>query len=82
MQLGDLDEAAIALQNSVRIAGESADTEAEAESYEVALTVDAVARLSELRRQDGAGARDRSEAIFGRLGIVARPTVQVPANAT
>jgi len=82
MQSGDLEEAAIALENSARIAREGADAETEAESYEVALTLEAVARLAEARSHDGAEARDRSEAIFDRLGVVARPAVPVPTTAS
>jgi len=77
MQTANLEEAALALENSLRSAATDADGEAEAESYELALTLEAVARLSELRGDEDGDARDRSEAILHRLGVVARPTVAI-----
>ncbi len=79
MQSGRLDEAAIALEQSVHSASADADTDAEAEWYELALTLEAVARLAELRGQEDKAARDKSEEIFDRLGVVFRPTVPLPA---
>ena len=75
MQSGDLDAAALALEESTRSGQADADPDAEVESYELALTLDAAARLSQLRGGDDDGAAERSKAILRRLGVVSRPTV-------
>jgi predicted ATPase/class 3 adenylate cyclase len=81
MQAGNLDDAAAALQSSMSSAIADAAADSEAESYELALTLEAVARLSELRGEDESSARERAEAILGRLGVVSRPTVPLPTSA-
>jgi class 3 adenylate cyclase/tetratricopeptide (TPR) repeat protein len=75
MQSGDLEEAAIALEKSARSASSEAGLDDETESFELALTLEAVARLAELRGLEDEGAEDKSHQIFGRLGVVFRPTV-------
>jgi tetratricopeptide (TPR) repeat protein len=76
MQSRDLEGAAEALEESMR--GASADdTDSEAESYELALTLEAVGRLSRLRGEQDNGAGERSETIFSRLGVVARTAIPV-----
>jgi class 3 adenylate cyclase/tetratricopeptide (TPR) repeat protein len=71
MQSGDLDGAADALSES----RQNADVATDAESYELALTLEAAGRLARLRGQEDGGARERSERIFTRLGVVARPAI-------
>ena len=71
MQSGDLDGADDALAESRR----SADAASDAESYELALTLEAAGRLAGLRGEPDGGARERSERIFRRLGVIARPAI-------
>jgi hypothetical protein len=52
-----------------------ADSDAESGSYELALTLEAMGRLAKLRGEDDGGARERSEEIFSRLGVVARSAI-------
>ena len=78
MQSGDLDAAALALEESTRSEQADADPDAQVESYELALTLEAVARLSELRGDDDEGAGERSESIFRRLAVVSRPAFSLP----
>ena len=81
MQSGARDDAARALEESLRCARTGAGADEEAESYELALTLEAVGRLAELRGVPDGEARERSEAIFGRLGVIARTAALVPAEA-
>jgi hypothetical protein len=80
-QFGRLEEAAAVLAESLRSAQADAGDDAEAESYELALALEAVGRLAELRGVDDGGAAERSEAIFSRLGVIARQAVPLPAAA-
>ncbi|HEV2902164.1 MAG TPA: adenylate/guanylate cyclase domain-containing protein [Gaiellaceae bacterium] len=73
MQSGDLDDAAAALEDSLRSARAAIGPDADGESYEVALTLEAVTRLAELRGVEDNGAGEQSEAIFRRLGVSSRP---------
>ena len=73
MQSGDLDGAVDALAESRR----SADAASDAESYELALTLEAAGRLAGLRGEPDGGARERSERIFRHLGVVARPAIRL-----
>jgi tetratricopeptide (TPR) repeat protein len=81
-QLGRLEEAAAALEESLHSAQADAGEEAEAESYELALTLEAAARLAELSGDEDGGALDRSEAIFSRLGVVARQAMPLPTGVS
>ena len=80
MQSGTLEEAGVALEQSLQSASSEAGTDAEAESYELALTLEALTRLAELRGGEDPASRDKSEQIFGRLGVTYRPTVPLPAR--
>ena len=82
IQCGDLEGAADALEESMRSASADTESDAEAESYELALTLEAVGRLSRLRGEDDGGARDKSEAVFSRLGVVARTAAPLPTNVS
>jgi tetratricopeptide (TPR) repeat protein len=66
---GDLRGAQAELQESVRVAREGN------ESYELALSLEAQARLAFLRGADGAAAEEESGAVFERLGVVSRPEI-------
>lgn len=77
MQSGDLDGADDALAES----RQSADAASDAESYELALTLEAAGRLARLRGQPDGGAQERSERIFRRLGVVARPAIPLQVRA-
>jgi class 3 adenylate cyclase/tetratricopeptide (TPR) repeat protein len=79
---GAFDEAAEALEESIRTATAEGSGEQEAESYELALGLEAVGRLAHLRGGEDGGARERSEAIFSRLGVVARTAAPPPALET
>jgi class 3 adenylate cyclase/tetratricopeptide (TPR) repeat protein len=80
MQSRALEEAAGALEQSLQSASSEAGTDAEAESYELALTLEALALLAELRGEEDQAARAKSEQIFGRLGVTFRPTVPLAAS--
>jgi class 3 adenylate cyclase/tetratricopeptide (TPR) repeat protein len=71
MQSEDLDGAVDALAESRRCA----DAASDAESYELALTLEAAGRLAGLRGEPDGGARERSERIFRHLGVVARTAI-------
>ena len=80
IQSGALDEAARALEASTSRASAEAGADEEAESYELALTLEAVGRLSRLRGEDDGGAGEKGEAIFTRLGVVARTAMPLVAS--
>jgi class 3 adenylate cyclase/tetratricopeptide (TPR) repeat protein len=72
MQVGDLDAAEQALDESLRLARlEGENFGIRSGDYEVALTLGAVARLRMLRGQSAAEAEAERDAIFSRLGVVA-----------
>ncbi len=68
-QSGDLEAADEALQQSLETA------RAAEETYEVALTLEAIARLAELRGLDGSAQARESSALLARLGVVSTPQV-------
>jgi class 3 adenylate cyclase/tetratricopeptide (TPR) repeat protein len=68
-QSGDLEAADEALQESLETA------RAAEETYEVALTLEAIARLAELRGVDGSAQARESSALLARLGVVSTPQV-------
>jgi class 3 adenylate cyclase/tetratricopeptide (TPR) repeat protein len=69
LQQGALDAAEDALCRSLEVA-RTAD-----ETYELALTLDALARLAEERGVDGSGEAKESKALLARLGVVSTPEV-------
>jgi transglutaminase-like putative cysteine protease len=69
MQQGNLDAADEALRQSLELA-RGAD-----ETYELALTLEALARLVELRGQDGSAQARESKGLLARLGVVTTPDV-------
>jgi class 3 adenylate cyclase/tetratricopeptide (TPR) repeat protein len=69
MQQGDLDGAAGALEESLKVA-RSAD-----ETYELAVTLEASARLAELRGDDGSAQAKESKGLLARLGVVSTPEI-------
>ncbi|MGZ4307753.1 MAG: AAA family ATPase [Gaiellaceae bacterium] len=71
MQKGELDAAGEALRESLELA-RGAD-----ETYELALTLEAVARLAELRGEDGAAEAKEAKTLLARLGVVSTPDVPV-----
>jgi tetratricopeptide (TPR) repeat protein len=75
MQSGGLDAAEEAVEESIRTA------RAGDEAYELALSLDALVRLSSLQRADGGGASDERESIFEQLGVIARPYVPLRVEA-
>jgi class 3 adenylate cyclase/tetratricopeptide (TPR) repeat protein len=68
-QSGDLEAADEALRQSLETA------RAAEETYEVALTLEAIARLAELRGVDGSAQARESSALLARLGVVSTPQV-------
>jgi class 3 adenylate cyclase/tetratricopeptide (TPR) repeat protein len=70
MQQGELEGAAEALEESLKVA-RSAD-----ETYELALTLEASARLAELRGEDGSAEAKESKGLLARLGVVS--TAEIP----
>jgi tetratricopeptide (TPR) repeat protein len=68
-QSGDLEAADEALRQSLETA------RAAEETYEVALTLEAIARLAELRGLDGSAQARESSALLARLGVVSTPQV-------
>jgi tetratricopeptide (TPR) repeat protein len=68
-QSGDLEAADEALRQSLESA------RAAEETYEVALTLEAIARLAELRGVDGSAEARESSALLARLGVVSTPQV-------
>src|SRR5256885_1945221 len=72
MQTGDLGEAENALDESLRLARlDDENFGIRSADYEVALTLDAVARLRALRGEAAAEAEAERDEIFARLGVVA-----------
>src|SRR5436190_14200072 len=69
MQQGDLDAAGDALERSLGVA-RGAD-----ETYELALTLEACARLDQLRGEDGSAQARESKGLLARLGVVSTPEV-------
>jgi class 3 adenylate cyclase/tetratricopeptide (TPR) repeat protein len=69
MQQGDLEGAGEALEESLKVA-RSAD-----ETYELALTLEASARLAELRGEDGSAEAKESKGLLARLGVVSTPEI-------
>ena len=68
-QSEDLEAADEALRQSLETA------RAAEETYEVALTLEAIARLAELRGVDGSAQARESSALLARLGVVSTPQV-------
>jgi class 3 adenylate cyclase/tetratricopeptide (TPR) repeat protein len=68
-QSGDLEAAGAALRQSLETA------RAAEETYEAALTLDAIARLAELRGDEGSAEAKESSALLARLGAVSTPDV-------
>jgi tetratricopeptide (TPR) repeat protein len=68
-QSSDLEGAAEALRYSIEIAREAEET------YEAALTLEAGARLAQLRGEDGGAETAESRALVARLGVVSTPEV-------
>ena len=69
MQSGDLEAASDSLERSLEAARGANET------YELALTLEAVARLAELRGEDGAAAANESKTLLAGLGVVSTPAV-------
>jgi class 3 adenylate cyclase/tetratricopeptide (TPR) repeat protein len=69
IQEGELEAADEALAQSLEVA-RSAD-----ETYELALTLEAIGRLKELRGEDGSGEAEEAHALLGGLGVVSTPEV-------
>jgi class 3 adenylate cyclase/tetratricopeptide (TPR) repeat protein len=75
-QLGRLDEARAALEESLRQArADSAD-------YEVALALDSLVMLGALDDRTSKAIERERDAFFGRLGIVSTPEVPLPLDST
>jgi tetratricopeptide (TPR) repeat protein len=66
-QRGELDEAARAFARSLDVA-RGAD-----ETYELALTLEALGRLAALRDEDGSAEADEARGLLARLGVVSTP---------
>jgi class 3 adenylate cyclase/tetratricopeptide (TPR) repeat protein len=71
LQRGELEAAEEALRRSLEVA-RAAD-----ETYELALTLDALARLAERRAEDGSAEAKEAKALLARLGVVSTPAVPV-----
>lgn len=71
MQQGDLEAAAEALEQSLAVARKADET------YELALTLEAGARLAELRGEDGSAQAKEAKGLLARLGVVSTPAVAV-----
>jgi class 3 adenylate cyclase/tetratricopeptide (TPR) repeat protein len=69
LQLQRFDEADEALQMSLQLARDAE------ESYELALTLDALARLAEQRGEDGSAEATEAKTLLARLGVVSTPEV-------
>jgi tetratricopeptide (TPR) repeat protein len=70
-QRGDLDGASDAFAESLELARDAE------ENYELALTLEAVGRLKELRGEDGSAEAGEARGLLARLGVVSTPTVPV-----
>lgn len=73
-QTGDLEGADEALRQSLETA-HAAD-----ETYEVALTLEAIARLAELRGKDGSTEARESARLLARLGVVSTPEIALASG--
>ncbi len=71
MQRGDLDAAGEALRESLELARSSDET------YELALALEALARLAELRGVDGTAEGKEAKALLARLGVVSTPAIPI-----
>ena len=69
MQRGELDAAGEALRESLELARSSDET------YELALTLEAIARLAELRGEDGAAEAKEAKTLLATLGVVSTPEI-------
>lgn len=69
MQVGEVDRAGLALQTSLQIA------ESLSALYEIALTLDAMGILAELRQDDGTAVRARAAALLQDLGVISTPRI-------
>jgi tetratricopeptide (TPR) repeat protein len=69
MQKGETEAAEAALNESLDLS-RGAD-----ETYELALTLEAIARLRELLGEDGSAERRESKTLLARLGVVSTPSV-------
>jgi hypothetical protein len=70
MQQGDVDPAAEALEEGLKVARSARET------YELGLTLEASARLAVLRGEDGTAQAKESKGLLARLGVVS--TTEVP----
>jgi class 3 adenylate cyclase/tetratricopeptide (TPR) repeat protein len=68
-QQGELDRGEVALRMSLELAREADET------YELALALEALARLAELRGEDGSEEARESKALLARMGVVSTPDV-------
>jgi class 3 adenylate cyclase/tetratricopeptide (TPR) repeat protein len=69
IQNGELEAAKAALGQSLEIARRADET------HELALTLEALARLAELRGEDGSARAQEGKALLARLGVVSTPEV-------
>jgi class 3 adenylate cyclase/tetratricopeptide (TPR) repeat protein len=69
LQKDDLDEGEAAIRESLEVA------RAAEETYELALTLDALSRLKERRGEDGSPEAKEAKAVLARLGVVSTPKV-------
>jgi tetratricopeptide (TPR) repeat protein len=69
IQHGELEAAEAALSQSLEIARRADET------HELALTLEALARLAELRGEDGSARAQEGKALLARLGVVSTPEV-------
>jgi class 3 adenylate cyclase/tetratricopeptide (TPR) repeat protein len=70
-QQGDLDGADAAFAESLELAREAEET------YELALTLEAIGRVKELRGQDGSAEAGEARGLLARLGVVSTPEVPI-----
>ncbi|MGB2874801.1 MAG: adenylate/guanylate cyclase domain-containing protein [Gaiellaceae bacterium] len=71
MQKGDIEAAEGALRQSLEVA-RGAD-----ETYELALTLEAMGRLLQLRGEDGSAEAKEAKGLLARLGVVSTPSVRL-----
>jgi class 3 adenylate cyclase len=69
LQRGELDDAQAAFETSLELAREADET------YELALTLDAIGRLKALRAEDGSAETAEARGLLARLGVVSTPDV-------
>jgi class 3 adenylate cyclase/tetratricopeptide (TPR) repeat protein len=70
-QRGNLDGASEAFAESLRLARDAEET------YELALTLEAIGRLKELRGEDGSAEAGEARGLLARLGVVSTPDVRL-----